>query len=146
LVVLCACATPPPGNSPGITREPAGITREEAEQVLTEQAGKWNEGDLEGFVGTYWDGPELSFLGERGITRGRADLLAQYRRGYPDAAARGVLTFDVLEFRPLGSDHAMLLGRFHIARQQPAHGFFTLILARQGGRLVILHDHTTAAK
>ena len=146
LVALCACATPSPGISPGPVRESPGITQDEAERVLLEQAGKWNEGDLEGFVATYWDGPELSFLGERGITRGRADLLAQYRRGYPSAESRGVLTFDVLEFRPLGSDHAMLLGRFHLARQQPAHGFFTLLLARQGGRLCILHDHTTAAK
>lgn len=114
--------------------------------MLSVQAGKWNAGDLPGFVATYWDGPELTFLGATGLTRGRADLLANYQRGYPDAAARGILTFDVLDFRQLGDGHALLLGRFHIERRQPAHGWFSLVLGRRDGQVVILHDHTTEAK
>jgi hypothetical protein len=138
VLAIAACQAAGPPASPGITRD-------EAARVLTVQAGKWNAGDLEGFVATYWDGPELTFLGASGLTRGRADLLAQYRRGYPDAEARGVLTFDVLDFRPLGSDHALLLGRYHIQRSKPAEGWFSLVMARQDGRLVILHDHSSAA-
>jgi hypothetical protein len=138
LLAVAACQSAGPPASPGITRD-------EAERVLTEQAGKWNVGDLDGFVATYWDGPELTFLGASGLTRGRADLLAQYQRGYPDAEARGVLTFDVLDFRPLGGDHALLLGRYHLERSTPAHGYFSLVMARQYGRLFILHDHSSAA-
>jgi beta-aspartyl-peptidase (threonine type) len=105
---------------------------------------RWNAGDLPGFVDTYWDGPELTFLGSGGLVRGRQDLLANYRRGYPDAGARGVLSFEVLEFRPLGSDHALLLGRYRLDRDQPAGGVFSLVLARAGGQLAIVHDHTSA--
>ena len=41
-------------------------------------------------------------------------------------------------------DHALLLGRYDLDREQPDHGFFSLVLARQRGRIVILHDHTSA--
>jgi hypothetical protein len=54
----------------------APIDRDEATRALTAQAAQWNEGDLRAFVATYWDGPELTFFGKSGLTRGRDDLLA----------------------------------------------------------------------
>lgn len=126
----------------------APIDRAAAEGALREQAAKWNAGDLPGFVATYRDGPELTFLGARGLVRGRQDLLATYERGYPTAAARGRLAFEVLDFRPLGADHALLLGRYAIDRPPPADGdagFFTLVLERRSDGVAILHDHTSAA-
>jgi hypothetical protein len=131
-LTLSACAAAP-------------VDRAEATAVLDAQVARWNQGDLEGFVATYWDGPELTFFGRSGLTRGREDLLATYRRGYPTAKERGVLSFEVIDFAPLGAGHALLLGRYHIERQQPADGVFSLVLARQQGRVVILHDHTTEA-
>lgn len=148
-LLLAGCAGPPPAapgaTDPSAPSAPPPIDRAEAETVLAAQAALWNVGDLPGFVGTYWDGPELTFLGARGLTRGRADLLAQYEKGYPTAEARGRLSFQVLEFRPLGDDHALLLGRFQLQRAEPADGYFSLVLARQDDRVVILHDHSTAA-
>lgn len=138
-LLFAACAAPPPAAAP-----PTGITRAAAEAVLTAQAADWNRGDLRAFVDSYWDGDELTFLGGHGLTRGRHDLLANYQRGYPTAEQRGVLTFSVLDFQPLGTDHALLLGRYDLDRKQPDHGFFSLVLARQQGRIVILHDHTSA--
>ena len=122
---------------------PVTIGQAEATTVLDAQVARWNQGDLEGFVATYWDGPELTFFGRSGLTRGRQDLLANYQRRYPTAKERGVLSFEVVDFSPLGADHALLLGRYHIEREEPADGVFSLVLARQGGRVVILHDHTT---
>jgi hypothetical protein len=137
LSLLAACQT---------TAVPAHpLSRDEVVAVLTAQTERWNAGDLAGFVATYWDGPDLSFLGSRGLTRGRADLLAMYQKSYPTAEARGVLSLDVLDFWPLGGDHALLLGKYHLAGAHPGEGFFSLVLARQHGRVVILHDHTSAA-
>lgn len=112
--------------------------------MLGAQVARWNDGDLPGFVETYWDGPELTFFGRSGLTRGRADLLATYRESYPTAEARGVLSFEIVDFRPLGAHHALLLGEYHLERAEPADGVFSLVLARRDGRVVILHDHSTA--
>ena len=125
---------------------PDPIAQEDAQAVLDAQVARWNEGDLAGFVETYWDGPELTFFGRSGLTRGRADLLANYERGYPTPEARGVLSFEVVDYRPLGADHALLLGRYHLERQEPANGVFSLVLARRDGEIVILHDHSTASE
>lgn len=130
LLVLAACHGTP-------------IDRAAATAVLDAQVARWNQGDLEGFVATYWNGDELTFFGASGLTRGRRDLLATYRRSYPTAKERGVLAFSVVDFTPLGDAHALLLGRYTIAGERPSSGVFSLVLAEQDGKVVILHDHTT---
>lgn len=143
LTLLSACQSTAT-NSPA-TPKPFAITSAKASGMLDAQVALWNAGDLPGFVATYWDGPELTFLGSSGLTRGSADLLALYRQGYPTAAARGVLSFQVLELTPLGSEHALLLGKYTIKGEHPSSGFFSLVLAERNGAIVILHDHTSAA-
>ena len=142
LSLLTCCQTPHGAAAP----KPAAITVAEATTVLDAQVARWNQGDLPGFVGTYWDGPELTFLGGSGITRGRKDLLTRYQKAYPTAEERGVLHFDVIEFQPLGTEHALLLGQYTIERKFRSTGFFSLVLARRDGAIVILHDHTSETR
>ncbi len=136
LLALAACQTSSPR---------APLDRSRCETVLQEQAAQWNRGDLRGFVATYIDGDELTFLGSAGLTRGRADLLARYEAGYPTAEARGTLRFTVVDFQPLGNDHALLLGRYELERADPDSGYFSLVLQRDGDAIRILHDHTSRA-
>lgn len=124
----------------------APLTRANCERVLQEQAAQWNRGDLRAFVATYWPGDELTFLGSAGLTRGQEDLLEKYERGYPTAEARGVLNFEVIDFRALGPDHALLLGRYELERAEPDAGYFSLVLQRSGDTVKILHDHTSRAE
>lgn len=131
-LALCACQTTP-------------LDRESCEQMLHEQAQQWNRGDLPGFVSAYSPGQRLTFLGSSGLTRGQEDLLARYQRNYPTAKERGQLTFTVIDFQPLGQDHALLLGRYELERNNPDAGFFSLVLARDGQSVRILHDHTSRA-
>ena len=119
------------------------VTTSQVQAVLDAQAVAWNRGDLETFVASYWDDPRLSFCGKAGVVRGRKDLLATYQRGYPTPEARGKLTFELLEVRPLGDHAALVLGRYALARETPATGFFTLIVERTAQGLVISHDHTS---
>ena len=123
----------------------ATLDRTRCETVLQEQAAQWNRGDLRAFVATYWNGDELTFLGGGGLTRGREDLLAKYEADYPTAEARGTLSFDVIDFQPLGRDHALLLGRYELDRKEPDSGYFSLVLRRDGDAIRILHDHTSRA-
>lgn len=130
LAPLFSCATP--------------IRDAEARAVLAAQAECWNRGDLRGFVATY--APDTTFLGERGLVRGATDLLAKYERAYPTAKERGTLTFELLEVRPVGGDAALALGEYRLARAEPDHGFFSLLLRRDATGVRIAHDHTTQAK
>ncbi len=122
-----------------------GVTQGEVQAVLDTQTAAWNRGDLVAFVATYWDDPRLSFCGKTGVVRGRADLLATYQRGYPTPQARGKLSFELLEVRPLGAASALVLGRYAIARAAPASGFFTLVVERTATGLAITHDHTSGS-
>lgn len=118
------------------------VTRAEVDTLMEVQRAAWNRGDLAEFV-AYYD-PTMTFSGEE-ITRGTADLLERYRKGYPTPEARGTLTFQILDVRPLGAQHAVVLGRFHLARKKPSSGYFTLVVERTPDGLRVLHDHTTGS-
>jgi ketosteroid isomerase-like protein len=59
----------------------------------------------------------------------------------------GKLTFSELEFRMLGPDHALVLGKFALERSAAAggnaSGRYTLVLHKTVKGWKILHDHTS---
>jgi peptidoglycan-N-acetylglucosamine deacetylase len=65
--------------------------------VLETQAAAWNRGDLETFCSVY--AADATYVSPNGLTRGRDAVLARYRTRYPDAAARGTLSFTIEETR-----------------------------------------------
>jgi uncharacterized protein (TIGR02246 family) len=119
----------------------------EVRAVLDKQVSSWNQGDIEAFMTTYIDSPELTFNGKDGVTRGYRPVLERYRKRYSSREAMGVLKFSEIEARMLGAEGALVLGRFHLTRSQAgggdATGRFTLVLRKtpQGWR--IIHDHTS---
>jgi len=119
----------------------------EIRTVLTAQQAAWNRGDIPAFLEGYWNSPELTFAGSDGIVRGYDGLLERYRKSYPDKAHMGELEFSQLEIRPLGSDSALVLGRWHLKRQMgDAGGVFSLVFHRLPVGWRIIHDHTSAQK
>lgn len=122
------------------------ITTDQVQTVLSAQTEAWNRGDLAAFVATYWDDDRLTFCGADGVVRGRADLLKKYQTSYPTPEARGQLHFELLEVRPQGADTALVLGRYHLDRTEPASGYFTLLVQRTPAGLVITHDHTSGSE
>jgi len=121
----------------------ARLSREAVQSLLEDQSQAWNRGDWAGFLAGYWDHPQLTFNGSTGITRGPEDLLQRFQRSYPDAAARGELTFQILEFRPIGRNAALVLGRYHLQRTPPASGYFSLVVELTSQGIRITHDHTS---
>lgn len=119
------------------------VSRGAVEALLEDQRQAWNRGDWAGFLAGYWDHPQLTFNGRNGMTRGPGDLLRRFQESYPDAAARGRLTFQVLEFRRIGSHAALVLGRYHLERTPPASGYFSLVVEHTSQGLRITHDHTS---
>jgi len=130
---------------PGATRvaAPAEVASR-ARTLLETQAAAWNRGDLEAFCSVYAE--DALFLTAFGLTKGRAEVLARYRTRYPDAAARGTLSFAVLSVDRLAgtpSEEAIaVVARWTISHpDRPAATGLTLLnLVRNGAGWKIVHD------
>ncbi len=74
----------------------------------------------------------------------QGSIVAKKMKNYPDRAAMGQLDFSGLEFHFLGTDAALVLGHWHLAR---AHGdiggVFSLVWQRFPEGWRIIHDHTS---
>ena len=113
-------------------------------QVLNEQTRAWNRGDIEGFMQTYWNNDSLLFIGKNGVRRGWNETLKNYKKGYPDTAAMGKLSFDILEVRRLSREYYYLVGKWMLARTAgDLSGHFDLLLRKIRGRWVIVADHSS---
>jgi len=112
--------------------------------VLEAQQAAWNEGDVAGFMRGYWRSPELTFAGSSGFTRGWDAVLARYKTSYQDRGRMGRLDFSDLEFRSLGPDGALVLGKWHLTRASgDVGGVFSLVWQRFAEGWRIVHDHTS---
>jgi uncharacterized protein (TIGR02246 family) len=114
--------------------------------VLDRQVKAWNRGDLEGFMTTYWNSPDLVFQSGADRTRGWQATLDRYRRKYQgEGKEMGRLRFDDLDVQVLGPDAAFARGRWHLVMKDGSepNGLFTLFLRRIGGDWKIVHDHTS---
>ncbi len=75
--------------------------RAELQQRLDGDSAAWNRGDLEAFCASYAE--DATFVSPSGITHGRAEVLARYRKRYPDRHAMGTLKLEIREVRPVQS-------------------------------------------
>jgi uncharacterized protein (TIGR02246 family) len=128
-------------GKPGEKRE---ADRKAISAVLSAQQAAWNRGDVDAFLVGYWHSSELTFSGSSGVSRGWDGVLARYKKTYPDRAAMGQLDFSDLEFRFLGPDAALVLGRWHLKRENEVGGVFSLVWRRFPDGWKIVHDHTSA--
>lgn len=113
-------------------------------EVMRLQEQAWNAGNLEGFMEGYWRSDSLRFIGSRGITYGWQPTLDNYKKGYPDRAAMGKLTFTILRVEGMGKRCAHVTGQWHLQRAADApQGYFTLVWRKVGGKWVIVADHSS---
>jgi beta-aspartyl-peptidase (threonine type) len=115
----------------------------EIPRILGRQADAWNAGDIETFMQAYDASGELTFSSGGRVTRGWKSTLDDYRKRYPNRAAMGFLTFSDLEITPLGPAAALVLGRWHLRRDEPVGGAFSLVLRKGDRGWRIIHDHTS---
>ena len=138
-----------------------GRRRSEAEEalraLLVEQTAAWNRGDLEAFTAVYAD--EALFVSPAGTREGREEVLARYRRSYPDARAMGRLTLQVERLRLTAGGEVSMLGdavpgevhgarvlaRWTLTRETPEgpesrSGPTLIVFERRQGRWWIVED------
>lgn len=112
--------------------------------LMQEQIATWNSGNIDAFMETYWKSDSLLFVGSKGPTYGWKNTLNNYKKNYPDTAAMGKLTFDILSIKPLSLEYSFVLGNWHLARSiGNAGGTFTLLFKKIEGKWLIVADHSS---
>lgn len=113
--------------------------------VLTKQATAWNNGDIDTFMDYYWKSDDLTFSSGGKTTRGWTATRDRYKQKYTSRELMGKLSFSELEVNVFTGDTALVLGRWHLDRKEPAGGNFSLVLRKLDDRWLIIHDHTSAS-
>jgi ketosteroid isomerase-like protein len=115
-------------------------------KVLDDQTLAWNRGDIPTFMTGYENSPNTTFVG-KDVSKGYASVLERYQKTYPTKDRMGTLRFSDLEVRLLGTDHACVIGRFHLDRGKDsggeASGIFTLVFRKTPAGWKIIVDHTS---
>jgi len=124
----------------------AASPEQDIRRVLDDQVAAWNRGDIPAFMEGYDKSESTTFVGST-ITKGHAEVLADYRKRYPTPEKMGTLRFSDLEVRPLGPGYASVIGRFHLDRPAQAggeaSGIFTLLFHKTGQGWKVILDHTS---
>ena len=147
LVLACACVCA--GVLPAARAQSAEAAIRAA---LNAQVDAWNKGDVDGFMQSYEDSTETTFIGAT-LRKGFQPILERYRQNYSTREQMGTLTFVDLDVRLLpsscgGAEYAIVTGRFHLTRT--AHGkatkddgIFSLVWRNGPHGWKIVLDHTS---
>jgi ketosteroid isomerase-like protein len=120
--------------------------------ALTAQTEAWNRGDVEGFMKTYEDSTETTFIGKT-LRKGYRPILERYKQGYSTKEQMGTLTFNDLDIRLLPNgcgktEIALVTGKFHLERTVRGDatkddGIFSLVWRKSRDGWKIILDHTS---
>lgn len=112
--------------------------------AMDAQVRAWNNGDVDAFMTTYWQNDSLLFVGSSKPTYGWRTTMQHYKERYPDTAAMGKLSFNLLQLRPLSDEYFFVLGAWHLNRTiGDIGGYFTLVFRKINGKWLIIVDHTS---
>jgi hypothetical protein len=112
--------------------------------LLATQTSAWNNGDLAHFMEGYLPSDSLLFVGKSGPTYGFNNTLNNYKKGYPDTASMGKLTFTLLSLQPIEKIHYRVLGKWELKRSKgDVSGYFTLLLKKIKGKWFVIQDHSS---
>jgi len=141
MLVALFTAAAPAGDEAGSRDAKKAI-----QKVLDDQVVAWNQGDLEGFMQGYWQSPELSFFSGGNKMAGWQATLERYRKKYQgEGKEMGKLAFRDLSIEVLGTDHALVKGRWQLTlKNETVGGLFTLICRKMKDGWRIVHDHTSS--
>jgi len=112
--------------------------------LLYLQTKAWNKGNVEAFMQTYWKSDSLMFIGKSGVVWGWQQTLDNYKKGYPDTAAMGKLSFDILQVKPIDKNNYFVVGKWMLKRTAGnLSGHYTLLFRRMKEGWKIVADHSS---
>jgi hypothetical protein len=113
-------------------------------KILNDQTKAWNYGNVEEFMRGYWKNDSLMFIGSNGINWGWQKTLENYKRRYPDTAAMGRLSFDIILIKKLSTEFYYVVGKWMLNRSiGDLSGYYNLLFKKIKGQWVIIADHSS---
>lgn len=111
---------------------------------LDTQISAWNRGDIDGFMEAYWPSEELVFVGSNGLVNGYNEILANYKRNYPNQQLMGKLAFEIIYIKQWDAQTIQLIGKFSLKREADMpSGHFTLLFRKIEQKWLIVSDHSS---
>jgi uncharacterized protein (TIGR02246 family) len=133
-------------SAPQTQKRPANKATAAIRAVLDAQAAAWNNGDVTGYMDGYERSEQTVMVSGDSVIRGWQTIHDRYQRNYNSREKMGTLSFSDLEITHLGSDSALVIGRWHLKRAtDEPHGRFSLVFRRTKKGWKIIHDHTSSA-
>lgn len=128
----------------------AATTRDEVLALVQRQVDAWNRGDLDTFVELYADDAVFvspprpasdAGVAHDGVTRSRAEVLARYKKRYPDRKAMGQLTLEPHDVRQV-AQAVSIAARWSLRYpdKPTLSGNTVIVLVREASQWKIVHD------
>lgn len=112
--------------------------------LMDVQVNAWNQGNIGGFMETYWKSDSLLFIGKKGVTYGWQATLDNYKKSYPGKEGMGTLSFNLLEFKKISPDAYFVVGKWALKRTiGDLSGHFSILLRKINGEWKIVADHSS---
>jgi beta-aspartyl-peptidase (threonine type) len=118
------------------------IVQAELNRMMHASADAWTADDLDGFMQSFWNSPDLTFAIPTGITKGWEPLKQRYAK----SIAKSNLWFTDIEVTPITDDTSLVFARFNNVMkddQSYSTGLTTLLCKKIDGNWVIVHDHSS---
>lgn len=142
LLMACLLVLSPPAMARTVPS-----VQDAVEAAMADSAAGWNAGDLAAFMAIYSEAPDTSFVTKTGVLRGKAVLAERYRTKYDfaNAAKRGRLGFETLDFRLLDQGHVLYIGRYTLTARDGSlqSGMTSLVFRKERAGWRIIADHSS---
>lgn len=124
----------------------ANAPRQAIQAVLDDSARGWNTGDLDRFMACYERGAATTYVSSGKVVIGFDAIRATYGARFAGGkGTMGTLSLAIIGLRAIGTDHAYVIGRFHLRGLNAGtdiEGLTTLLFRRSGGTWRIVADHS----
>lgn len=121
--------------------------KKEILSIMRTQQDGWNEGDWEKYMSGYKKSESIRFAGGGKVTFGWQKVLDNYKKGYPDKSAMGILTFSNQDVMVLSLNSAIVFGNWHLKREKDEPwGEYTLLWEKTKKGWKIVHDHSSSSE
>ena len=117
----------------------------EIRKVLDDSEEGWNSGNIEKYMECYLRSDRMRFAGNGSFNLGWENTLKRYKKGYPDQAAMGTLSFSDVDIPPICTDAALVFGRWTLHYPDKKRtGLYTLLMRKFDNGWRIVHDHSSS--
>ena len=142
ILILFSCNTN--NKKPFHTTKQNPIEIDAIKKTLSFQQECWNNGDLDGFMESYWNSKELVFTSLKyKPAYGWEEIRRRYQESYPTKSSMGELNFEILDLKLISQTTANLKGKWKLTREKDSpNGLFWLDLEKFDENWLITKDST----